>query len=222
MPPIVTDSKELVIISLTKFFANKQKLEIFLEHVGSSTTTIDKKKKKKKNSPDPTPLTKGSPREMTTTPTEPTSLRIIDWFVTNYSKKHSIVLSTPDSTHFNVYTNYRSQLKAYSKHQFDPFRRRFRINYYYDKDAYVETTIGQLNFFKWLIEHDVLAYIQAHQAEIEKDMLDHQKALAAGGGEKEDDDRGRGREDDGGGGQAAAAAHQRMNVVDGNMTLTFV
>ena len=63
------------------------------------------------------------------------SLRLIDWFVTNYAKKHNIVLLQHSNnnaarggtmTRFNVYLSYRSQLKAYSKQQFDPIRRRSR------------------------------------------------------------------------------------------------
>ena len=44
------------------------------------------------------------------------SLRIIDWFVTNYSKKQVITINN-----INLYTDYKLQLKGYSKKQFDPF-----------------------------------------------------------------------------------------------------
>ena len=40
----------------------------------------------------------------------------------------------------------------------------------YDVDNVLETTIGQLNFFKWAIEHEILDYIQSHFEEIEEDM----------------------------------------------------
>ena len=67
------------------------------------------------------------------------SLRLIDWFVTNYSKKNSTIITKTTNTnniiHFNVYLSYRSQLKAYSKQQFDPFRRRDRITFVYDRDG---------------------------------------------------------------------------------------
>ena len=142
----ITNSKELIIISLTKFFGNKHYLSTFLNHV---TQTTEPKESKVKT----------------------TSLRVIDWFVTNYAKKNAVNIHVDTHRHINVYINYRSQLKAYSKHQFDPFRRRFRINYYYDENTFVETTIGQLNFFKWLIENKILDYITEHQAEIEADMM---------------------------------------------------
>lgn len=100
------------------------------------------------------------------------SLRLVDWFVTNYSKKHNVILTrAPPHPHINVYMNYRAQLKAYSKQQFDPFRRRDRVLFYYEPDAAVETTIGQLNFFRWMLQNDILDYVVAHAADIERDML---------------------------------------------------
>ena len=113
------------------------------------------------------------------------SLRIIDWFVTNYSKKHNVyytlyktdcdkITFVPDNNtlykQFNTYQSYKSQLKSYSKKRFDPFCRRERINFSYDNDNQVETTIGQLNFFKWAIDNLIIDYIKLHYQEIEEDM----------------------------------------------------
>ena len=103
------------------------------------------------------------------------SLRLLDWFVTNYSKKHSTHIIKDDGTHLNVYLSYRTQLKAYSKQQFDPFRRRDRISFYYAPETYIETTIGQLNFFKWVIENNINTYIIENVEAIEKDMISSQK-----------------------------------------------
>ena len=106
------------------------------------------------------------------------SLRLIDWFVTNYSKKKNTILTRQASNnivHFNVYLSYRAQLKAYSKQQFDPFRRRDRVMFYYDRNRSVETTVGQLNFFRWTLQNDVLDYIVANSAIIETDMIASQK-----------------------------------------------
>ena len=69
-----------------------------------------------------------------------------------------------------MYTDYKLKLKAYSKKRFDPFCRWERINIPYDDDNYIQTTIGQLNFFKWLLENNILTYIQTHFDHIEKDM----------------------------------------------------
>jgi hypothetical protein len=93
------------------------------------------------------------------------SLRLLDWFVTNYSKTNPIIINN-----INIYLNYKSQLKAFSKKQFDPFCRRERIIYYYSNDESILTTVGQLNFFKWLFEYDILNYIQKHFDLIESSM----------------------------------------------------
>jgi hypothetical protein len=99
------------------------------------------------------------------------SLRIIDWFVTNYSKKHNITFPITNGQ-FIVYLNYKSQLKAYSKKQFDPFCRRERITFCYGKgeDKEMTTTVGQLNFFRWAIENGILKYIKTYLKDIEGDM----------------------------------------------------
>ena len=142
------------------------------------------------------------------------SLRIIDWFVTNYAKKyyttydivplsHGVDIAArpsevpPSATHltgnmetdrtrfvsncvtehtrFKVYNDYKLKLKAYSKRRFDPFCRWERIQVPFtserdDTPKHMETTIGQLNFFKWAIENHILDYIQAHYHDIERDM----------------------------------------------------
>ena len=97
------------------------------------------------------------------------SLRIIDWFVTNYSKKHNLVIQK-NGKPFIVYLEYKSQLKAYSKKQFDPFCRRSRIHYVYEQGKKFETTIGQLNFFRWAIDNLIIDYIMKNYSTIEKDM----------------------------------------------------
>lgn len=99
------------------------------------------------------------------------SLRVIDWFVTNYCKKNNIYW-VQDNSRFVVYLNYKLQLKAYSKKYFDPFCRRDRIYFYYQNNTYLETTVGQLNFFKWIIENNIVNYIKNNYENIERDMQD--------------------------------------------------
>lgn len=117
------------------------------------------------------------------------SLRIVDWFSTNYAKKHfttydicndvnvnsesnSTTASTSSFKRFKVYVDYKLKLKAYSKKRFDPFCRWDRISIPYDdvKGTFIETTIGQLNFFKWALENKVIDFIEENYDEIEKDM----------------------------------------------------
>ncbi len=100
------------------------------------------------------------------------SLRIVDWFVTNYAKKYYTVyeLETAKISRFKVYNDYKLKLKAYAKRRFDPFCRWERISIPYDEDSSMETTIGQLNFFKWALENKIIDYIDAHYNEVESDM----------------------------------------------------
>ena len=112
------------------------------------------------------------------------SLRIIDWFVTNYSKKFNVfytLYKTPCGKvtftsegneiykQFNTYKSYKSQLKSFSKKRFDPFCRRQRIQFSCNEEQ-IETTVGQLNFFKWAIDNLIIDYIKLHYSEIEEDM----------------------------------------------------
>ena len=71
--------------------------------------------------------------------------------------------------------SYRNQLKAYSKEKFDPFRRNEHIMFYYDVEKSIETTHAQLNFFRWVLQNDILEYIQDNLSDIESDMLTTQK-----------------------------------------------
>ena len=98
------------------------------------------------------------------------SLRIVDWFATNYAKKYYTLFVIDGIRRFKVYYDYKLKLKAYSKKRFDPFCRWDRISIPYKNDKCIETTIGQLNFFKWAIENQVINYIEENYDTIEKDM----------------------------------------------------
>ena len=100
----------------------------------------------------------------------PISLRIIDWFATNYAKKFFTVYEVGMNRRFKVYVDYKLKLKAYSKRRFDPFCRWDRITIPYSNGTFIQTTIGQLNFFKWALENGVVAYIGNNYADIEDDM----------------------------------------------------
>ena len=98
------------------------------------------------------------------------SLRIVDWFATNYAKKNYTIYNIDDNKRFKVYVDYKLNLKAYSKKRFDPFCRWERITIPYEDDKFIQTTIGQLNFFKWALENKVIEYIENNYSEIENDM----------------------------------------------------
>tara|TARA_Y100001970_G_C14233177_1_gene860034 strand:- start:1459 stop:1998 length:540 start_codon:yes stop_codon:yes gene_type:complete len=98
------------------------------------------------------------------------SLRLIDWFVTNYAKKNFTVYKKGNLERFKVYIDYKLKLKAYSKKRFDPFCRWDRINIPYKDNTFIQTTLGQLNFFRWALENEIIDYINKNTNEIIKDM----------------------------------------------------
>jgi hypothetical protein len=100
------------------------------------------------------------------------SLRILDWFVTKYSKK-KIDYGNKDTEIFDVRISYKSQLKSYKKRYFDPFRRRKKFIYYFNdgkNDNSISTTLGQLNFFKWAVANNVIGYVEKNLKHISKEM----------------------------------------------------
>ena len=120
------------------------------------------------------------------------SLRMIDWLVTIYSKNNNIIYwisntddiiynSLPDDfssvnsnkyKKINLYLDYRAQLKSFKKINFDSFRRHDRITFIFDNDKQtsIETTIGQLNFFKWAFNNKVIIYALNNQKNIYENM----------------------------------------------------
>ena len=148
----ISSKQALLIIPITKFFSNR--------HMLNKIITI----------------LKG----------ESISLRLIDWFVTNYCKKFNILYNLNDfkedqtnktteelqsfDNYIIIHNNYKGQLKAYSKRNFDPFCRRNRIRFYYEDNKYFITTVGQLNFFKWALENHIVDYINKHLKAIDTDM----------------------------------------------------
>ena len=107
-----------------------------------------------------TPILKGE---------SPISLRLVDWFITNYAKKNntSYMMGTKQLL---VHFNYKRELKAYSKKLFDPFCRRDRIMFEALNQPSIMTTVGQLNFFRWFIEKKILDFIEDNRTAIEADM----------------------------------------------------
>lgn len=99
------------------------------------------------------------------------SLRILDWFVTNYAKQKYVVYDLKEGGgRFKVYNDYKLKLKAYSKKRFDPFCRWDKIMIPYRNNQSIQTTIGQLNFFKWVLENNIIDFIESEYRTIEDDM----------------------------------------------------
>ena len=115
-------------------------------------------------------------REYTVQDNKKLSIRMVNWFVTNYAKQYFTVYDVPSkkegepARRFFVWTNYKSTEDSYSKQMFDPYCRQERILINCDKDTHIETTIAQLHFFKWAILNKILDYIAEHYDLIERDM----------------------------------------------------
>ena len=107
------------------------------------------------------------------------SIRMIDFLITNYSKKNNISYKIND-TNFNIYSNYKSQLKSFNKKYFDPFSRGSRIPFFFlfndnDEDCVI-TTISQLNFFRWYLEKNIHEYIIDNIIILEKALTSNKKS----------------------------------------------
>jgi hypothetical protein len=124
------------------------------------------------------------------------SLRVIDWFVTHYARTNQVIYwidvekgiyyekypesnVNPNIRKFHLYMEYRAQLQSYTKLFFDPFRRHERITFVLEDKPLVsvETTVGQLNFFRWIFQNHIYSYILANLQHIENTMAKYQKQL---------------------------------------------
>ena len=103
------------------------------------------------------------------------SIRLIDYFVTKYSKKNKITYKLNDNKNtneliqFSIYQSYKQQLKVFQKKNFDPFARGIRIPYFINNYCII-TTIGQLNFFMWFISKKIMDYVIKNKEAIEIEM----------------------------------------------------
>ena len=104
------------------------------------------------------------------------SLRILDWFVTSYAKKRKTcyeIENNGEKDNFNVHINYKAQLKSYTKRYFDPFRRKKKFIYIYKQNEELKemnTTIGQMNFFRWAISNNIINFVDKNYTKIVKEM----------------------------------------------------
>ena len=95
------------------------------------------------------------------------SLRNLEWFITNYSKKNNLSYKTGDGKLFSVHCAYKSSLDGYSKKLFDPFCRSSKINYVIPGTSdEIYTTVAQLNFIRWCIKNNIIEYIKEHKSKL--------------------------------------------------------
>jgi len=138
------NKNDLLLTSLLKFYKKSNNMKILHKHITKSATV---------------------------------SLRVFDFLCTKYVKNKNVIyyIEKHGKKHpFNLSVAYKAQLKAYSKLQFDPFKRhnRIEINCIHCKDGKLVTTIGQLNFFKFAIENKLTDWIDVPEnfKKVEKEI----------------------------------------------------
>lgn len=118
------------------------------------------------------------------------SLRLIYWFVTNYAKHYTtsyilekkyINIITPKTEVFLVWIEYEKELASEGKEYFDIFRRGAHvgklIEVEFTKDKKLQTTVAQLNFFRWAIRKDIITFVRQNVDIIYKDMIERSSSL---------------------------------------------
>ena len=103
------------------------------------------------------------------------SLRLLDWFVINYSRRRKLHI---DQT--NIYQSYRNWRRFWRQDLFDICRRGTRIHFMHSGEVHT-TTIAQLNYMYWAHQHGVRAYVDAHKSEIAYDMSQRIRRLTKQG-----------------------------------------
>lgn len=103
------------------------------------------------------------------------SLRLLDWFVINYSRRRKLHI---DQT--NIYQSYRNWRRFWRQDLFDICRRGTRIYFMHGGEMHT-TTIAQLNYMYWAHQHGVRAYVDAHKQEIAHDMSQRIRRLTKEG-----------------------------------------
>lgn len=95
----------------------------------------------------------------------PVSLRVCDWFLSNYSKAKRVFVRGADA-----YVAYKSSLRGLSKSLFDPFARANSITIKDSQGRDMLTTVAQLNWFRWAIINGIIDFCITHKKLIEADL----------------------------------------------------
>jgi hypothetical protein len=83
------------------------------------------------------------------------SLRLLEWVCTNYDNEKAK----------SIRASYRREISQFGKKLFDPFRRAHKISAWG-----LETSIGQLNFLKWVLHTGILQWVVDNVEEIKEDI----------------------------------------------------
>ena len=93
------------------------------------------------------------------------SLRTIEHFITHYSREKELTIQNKEKMILNIYDEYRSRTKLYTKQRFDFFCRKHRIDVKLHGTV-TSTTVGQLMFFRWLIRDNIVKVLEDHKDQV--------------------------------------------------------
>lgn len=93
------------------------------------------------------------------------TMSTINYVVTNYAKDFSSYI-TVDGKNIYIYKSYKKKLAIYTKRKFDAFCRQTKFPFYYDGKNSVVTTVGQLNYYQWCLEINLLTFIRENYDDI--------------------------------------------------------
>lgn len=100
---------------------------------------------------------------------EKISLRDLEAFVTKYADIHTVWYSHKDDPEYILHDRYKAALTSYKKGRLDPFRRSERVTIQY-KGTLIESTLGQLNFLRFLIDSMALDYIEKNYSNMRVEL----------------------------------------------------
>ena len=78
-----------------------------------------------------------------------------------------------NKSHSRMFKTFKTHLKSYSKKLFYPFCRGERIKLIIRDDQYIETTVGQLNYFRFVIENNIIEEYLKEKENVDKSMIEH-------------------------------------------------
>lgn len=115
------------------------------------------------------------------------SLRILEYSVIHYARtRQHTCPKTSDGIQHTIYSNYLQNLKLYTKKYFDPCCRGSKDKRYIittnpcpkqgkcdgecSQSPHIETTLRQLNFFRWAIQWGIIDYVVDNLEDIKYHM----------------------------------------------------
>jgi len=170
----IMSTQESMMDKLLIFYSNSKNLDILKKLINDEEKEKTKVKTPKKIK------TQTEESEIKTKKQPKMSLRLINWFCTNYSKQYNVsyyIMKRGKKELFNVYTEYKRISGSESKEFFDPFRRGEKnkklITIEYKENGEIKnlkTTTAQLNFFRWAFNNRIIEYALQNQSKIYENM----------------------------------------------------